>query len=142
MVWAGSGGLRDLAGGDAFTHFGGWTERNSLVKQKEEVSKRQEGRKHHGTPTVSWCDAFPVELEVGWHLSKCHQLCAGGGGAFLQPRQPLGCAEGVMQSLSGSVGCKGTQFVSPRLRVWVSLQGWGQSRRLHIPVEPGCCVAG
>lgn len=58
VAQAGGGGLWDLAGYDALARFGGRTERNSLLEQREEASKRQERRKHGGNPTVAWCDAF------------------------------------------------------------------------------------
>ena len=67
-------------GDDAFTGFGGRIERNSLLEQREEAPQRREGRKRRGNPTASWCDAFPVELEVGLRGSRCRELCAGGGG--------------------------------------------------------------
>lgn len=88
VVQADGGGLWDLVGDDALTRLRGRIERNNLLEQREEASKRREGRKRHGNLTVPWCDAFPVELEVGWLVSRCRELCAGGGDGLLHPRQP------------------------------------------------------
>lgn len=85
VAWAGSGGLWDLAGDDALTRFGGWTERNSLFKQREEARGEEMPQKSH----CFWCDAFPVELEVGGFVSRCPELCARGCCGFLHPKQPL-----------------------------------------------------
>lgn len=48
--------------------------RNNLLEQREEASKRQKRRKCCGNSTVSECDAFLVELEVGLLASRCWRL--------------------------------------------------------------------